>query len=430
MLLTEVRSIAGRLLNHRTLIPLLCIQPLFVLTVQSWSSGALVLGGLTSLITIVLLKQQSFDGSPEKTWQYQAFLLSFSLLFICIGITGLLRQDLHVAHLDSPARFLLAIPIFILIRRSTVDALSILTMAIVIGTLLTLSIQLLPSARQPWDANRMSSHFADPLSFGYITLAFALLALTSIWQTRPHGPKLTVLKGLAFTAGLYMSIQTQSRTGWLAIPVLAAIAIYVNRNRLPSWRFSIPAFLVITSMFALYNSSEIVQTRINQTLDDISHYSFEGVAPETSVGLRLTFLRIAADMISQKPVLGYGDTQVTKPEVPVSVKAYASDFAIDFALSAGFHNEIVTTAVQYGLFSALAAALCFLIPLSIYWIGLQSESSTSRQAASLGIAFTLVYMMSSISTEVFGLKYTVSLYAMTTAILCGIVTRDHQSPRT
>ncbi len=428
MSLSQVKAVANSLFCHRTLIFLLCIQPLFVLTVKSWSSGALVLGGLASLIATTLLKPTSTDHSPGKTWQYHTFLLSFSLLFICVGITGLLRQDLHVAHLDSPARFLLAIPVFILIRRSTIDALTALTITTAAGTLLTLGYQMLPSSKPRWDADRMSSHFADPLSFGYISLAFALLALTSISQTKhhKHGPKLVALQGLAFAAGLYMNIQTQSRTGWLAIPVLAAIAFYVNRKSVTLRKFSIFASAFIVSTLALYHGSEIVQKRIAVTLDEILNYSFEGVAPETSVGLRLTFLRIATDMILQRPLLGFGDTQASKPEVPANVREYASDFAIDFALSAGFHNEIATTAVQYGVFSALAAALCFAVPLSIYWLGLRSESYMSRHAASLGIAFTLVYMISSVSTEVFGLKYTVSLYAMTTAILCGIVTRNDQ----
>ena len=408
---------------------LLCIQPLFVLVIKGWSSAALVLSGLICLIVNWRCNRMtSISKAASKDQAFHAFLLAFSLPFILIGLTSIFRQDIHVAPLDSPLRFLLAIPVFILIRRTSFDALGALSLSIALGLLITLSYQFLPSKPPSWDSVRMSSHFADPISFGYISLAFAFSSFISILHSKQERLVLTSLKAAAFCAGIYMSVMSLSRTGWFAVPFILVFALYlIYKNKdAPLRKWAIPISLISGILIAAFFGASAMKDRLSSALTELRTYSAESESPDTSVGLRLTFLRMASDMIQERPLLGHGDTQIVKPEVPERVREYASNTAIDFALSAGFHNELVTAAVQYGLFSATALAMVFLVPLGIYWRGLQQASLTSRHAASIGIVFTLIYLASSVSTEVFGLKYTISLYAMTTAILCGIVTRKTQ----
>jgi len=399
---------------------LVCLQPLFVLVIAGWSSGILILGGLASLIVVLMSRYRLFD-TPEalpKDCQFYLFLLSFSLLFILIFFSGLLRSNFHFAALDSPVRFLLAIPIFLLVRRVHIDITQTLTLFMSLGLIVTLINQLFFPSEHPWHLTRMSTHFADPLAFGYISLSFALTLLVSLFCAKPQSIVLLVLKMVAFCVGIYMSVMTESRTGWLAIPLVLTFLLYVKRNHLSFKSLAFCLLIVSSAGIVAYNSVEKIQSRIDAGMNELSSYSFQGVAPDTSIGMRITFLRIAYDMVSERPLTGYGNTHLNRPDIPETITTYASPFTIDFALSSGFHNEIVNNAVHHGLWSAFAALLLFLVPLGIYWQGLKKPSLITQHAAAVGIAFTLTYFVSSFSTEVFGLKFTASLYALVTAILC------------
>lgn len=404
----------------------LCMQPLLVLVIKGWSSTILILGGLACLITIAISKKKLVDfvQPTPRGWELNAFLFTNSLPFLLIGMAGLLRNDLHAAQLDSPTRFLLAVPVFLLVRHLRTNIVHVLTIFVALGLLSTLAHQVFFPSPRLWDEMRMSNHFADPLAFGYISLSFALISLTSLGFSQTKELWLVILKIFAFGTGIYMSVMTQSRTGWLAAPLVLAFLLYLKREQLSLRAISISLLFALSGSIATYTISEKIHSRVDYMINELVDYSFQGVAPDTSVGLRITFLRIAFDLIVDQPVLGHGDTQIKQPVIPNVVKSYASPYAIDFALSSGFHNEVITNAVQHGLPVALATFLIFAIPFAIYCRGLRKPISSNNYAAAIGIVFTLTYFISSLSTEVFGLKYTGSLYALVTALLCAATTRD------
>ena len=169
--------------------------------------------------------------------------------------------------------------------------------------------------------------------------------------------------------------------------------------------------------------SPTVQQRAMLTVDEVRTYSFVGMAPETSVGLRITFARIAADLILERPLTGYGDTQKSPPPMPAVVQHYASRYAQDFALASGFHNEAITNGIQSGAAGALATLALFVLPWCIYIRAIRLGNGEQRAAGLLGMVFGITLFVSSLSTEVFGLKYTASYYALTTAVLCGLCLR-------
>lgn len=417
----------ARRLDYPTLLTgLLCMQPLFALVVKGWSSGTLLLGGLACLLSLFLYRKSlapSISGSTTRGWEFHAFWISNCLLFIFVAVSGLLRHDLRISNLDSPARFLLAIPVFILLRQLRVNITQMMTLCVTLALILTLLDQTLFPSKNPWASDRMSNHFADPLAFGYIVLSFSMMALTSLVYSMPRSRWLTLLTVIAFCAGVYMNIMTQSRTGWLAIPLGLGFLLYSKRKNLNTKSTIFILSITAAALLLIYGFSERVRLRIGAAISDITSYSLVGIAPDTSVGMRITFLRIASDMIAERPLIGHGDTQQKRPNVPEIVNSYASPHAINFALSSGFHNEVVTNAVQYGILSGIAALLLFLVPLAIYWKNLHASQTSNQYAAALGIVFTLTYFTSSLSTEVFGLKYTASLYALMTAILCAAATR-------
>lgn len=167
--------------------------------------------------------------------------------------------------------------------------------------------------------------------------------------------------------------------------------------------------------------NDTVWLRIAQAVNEVLAYNWQGFAPETSVGLRMTFLRIAANLFQANPILGYGDTALNTIALPPGVSSYATDEAIRMALHAGFHNETVSNTVRYGLGGGIAAASVMLVPLYFFVTNLRNFDRVKRANATAGVIFVLTIFVSSMTTEVFDLKYTASFYATMVALLCGSV---------
>jgi len=287
--------------KHLTLlIGLVCVQPLFVLVIKGWSSGILILAGVTCLIVIVASNLRQFDPQRNVSMglNFRPFLLSYSLLFVSICVSGLLSNNLDVTELDSPSRFLIAIPIFIWLRHVRVDTTQTLILSVTLGLIVTLVSQTFFPSEHPWHATRMSNQFADPLSFGYITLSFALTSLISLFYAKSQPVWLMTLKGVSCCAGFYMSVLTESRSGWFAVPLVLIFLLLAKRKHLMLREVALYLIIVLGTAIAAYSFIERIHSRISEGINDLSGYSFQGIAPDTSLGLRITFLRIAYDMVS------------------------------------------------------------------------------------------------------------------------------------
>jgi O-antigen ligase len=153
-------------------------------------------------------------------------------------------------------------------------------------------------------------------------------------------------------------------------------------------------------------------------MNEVVNYSWQGMAPESSVGFRITFLRIASDMFAVSPWAGFGDNGYDLKSLPSPIYVYASPESIRLAFNAGFHNEMVSNAVRFGIGGLLSSALLFLAPLFIFIHHSASSSVIQRSNALLGLVFATCFFISSFSTEVFDLKYMASFYALTIAMLC------------
>lgn len=409
------------------LVLLLCIQPAFILVIKGWSSGILIVGGLASFVVLCSprhrqLAQEDTSSEPMSRW----FFWAFASWIITTILAGLFRGYLDIGLLDSPSRFLLAIPVFYFVQRSRTDFLRILVIAVALSSPATLLHQVFSSHANDWSSSRMSNYFADPLAFGYICLSLAFMSAASLYFQPKSNLCASMLKVLGVITGLYLSFRTESRTGWLAFPLVLLCLLYFHTGRVHLRNVALGLIVMACAVWIGYGVSPIMKDRIDITRSDIDSYTFKGVAADTSIGLRITFLRMAIDMLSEHPLAGYGDTQKVHPAVPEKVGRYASPFAQNFAVSAGFHNEIITNGVQSGILAMLSISAIFCVPMVIYARALKSREQVRRVSGLLGLVFTLTILVSSFSTEVFGLKYTASYFALLTALLCGICLKSVQ----
>lgn len=404
----------------------LCLAPLFAITIRGWSNSILILGAFFCLVFLGMDKGRKIESKDQASQSLALIIFAFSLPVLAVAISSTIRGSFHPPEFDSPIRFFLAIPVFIFAYRTKTNAAKLLQFTIPGALLIILGQQYITSEPMHWGPDRMATYFADPLVFGYFSLTFSLICLASINLLKPDRPWVIAVKVLCVFIGFYLSIKSGSRTGWLAMPIVLGFLLYQRKNnRKPVHVFG-SLGLIFLAVIIVYLLSSTVNSRINLAANEIISYQWTGIAPDTSVGLRITFLRIAWDLFFQSPWVGFGDTRFELTSIPFKIHSYASQTALDTALKSGFHNEIVTNAIRSGIFGLLSAIFLFAAPFIIFFKNLKSENKSNKANAIVGISFVLCMFISSLSTEILDLKYTASFYALMIALLCGSTITHHE----
>lgn len=394
---------------------LLCLTPLFAVTIKGWTSFILIICFFICLIFLSIDKNWKFKNN--RYLSILIFILALPVLVVAISST--LRNSFHLSEFDSPIRFFLAIPVLLFVIKTNFNSVKILQFTIPLALIITISQQFLTNQPMHWGPDRMATYFSDPLVFGYFSLTLGLISLASIDILKKDGMLIIILKIIGFFIGLYLSIKSGSRTGWLAIPI---VFLFLLHEKIDSKKIS-HIFYIISlaclSVVIIYFISSTVQSRINLTLHEITNYQWSGIAPDTSVGLRITFLRMAWDIFLQSPWIGFGDIRFEFLSIPPAIYGYASKTALDTAFQSGFHNEMVTNTIRSGIFGLFSSITLFAIPFFIFKKNIKSTHKPNRVNSIFGMILIICMFSSSLSTEIFDLKYTASFYALMIALLCG-----------
>jgi len=405
-------------------IPLLaCMQPLLLLTVKGWGNGILIICSLIALVYLILYlfkeRQIVLQFSNQERW----FILAFSSPIIATIISAAIRKDTDLSQYDSPSRFILALLIYIAFRNTKIELTKYLMSAIAISAGITL-IYLISRYYFTIDVTRVQTHFMDPIMLGYISLSFGFMLLYFFSITiidKKYIPYLYLISGLIF---IYISISTQTRTGWAS--VFPIMIIFIKKSKIKTdYKIIYPIVFAIGIAFTLLIDKNL-EYRFFQISEEISNYNFDNKAPDSSIGLRITYIRIAKELIFEKPISGHGDTAKISPIFPKAAEYFASDYAKDSVFKVGFHNELIANTVHSGVLGGISLLMVFVVPLFLSIKHKNSNNKVQKNSAGLCIIFVCVVAISSLTIETFGLKFAVSYYACIVSLLMIKILNNHK----
>jgi O-antigen ligase len=395
------------------------ISPLFLFTVAGWMTRIVVVCALFG--AYVLYKNRNAIELDYGKVNFNKTLLCLSLTLPILGILlgQVFRGQFSWAYYDSPAHILICTLVLLAATKTGPNLIKWMSYAFPIAILLALvDITLDPNLF--WGAARLTTKPLDPLNFGSLSLTFALLSLISI-KLHDHGSKwLLIYKLIGFSTGIYLSILSGSRTGWLAVPIILAFWLYYDHAKF-SWKTkSITTIGIFAIIFSSYFLSANVHQRVNESTKDLASYQWNNGKPNdyNSLGARISFIRMAAYLFELKPLGGWGDG---------GYEAVINDPALDFslpetknlALRTGFHNDITANMVRSGVWGLIATLALFLIPAIFFMRNLRSDNKKQRDVAFLALAFISCQFMSSLSMEIFNLRYSASFYGLMIALFSG-----------
>lgn len=399
---------------ERLALILVIVTPVFYLSVKHWISNVSVMAAIFSMTVLCIRRTEVREINIKGLKMLSAF---FSLYALGIIISQVGRQNFVTREYLDQTRWLLGLPFFVFLYVYRINYLYVLDRALPIGIFSAWisSTYLIPS--DAW-GERQTISFIDPLTFGHLNLSLAMMCLVSaIFDVADRKQTLnTIFKLAAAMVGVYLSLRSGSRTGWLAAPVVLLVVFHQIYK--PKLLHAALLGLAISCFFWLfYLTNGNLAARFNQFAIELSAYPWGGgVAPDTSVGLRITFYRLGYYYFSQSPLFGWGNRGYGEIKNAAVLLSFSSQYARDFAFDSLFHSEVTTQSVRYGIFGFLSVFFIFFVPIKTF-VSALGHGRECQKAACIGLAFSLCQLVSSLSTEVYDSK---GLTAFSAVILAGL----------
>ncbi|ARP96986.1 O-antigen ligase family protein [Bordetella genomosp. 13] len=265
----------------------------------------------------------------------------------------------------------------------------------------------------------------NAVTYGNLMLLAGVLALYSLeWQLtrRPaleKAIKLTV--GAAAFAGF---ILTQTRTGWMAVPVFAAIALALStRVHHPLRALAILASIVV-ALVALGAASSALRERVAMGFREVEQCQSVDQTADTSMCIRLQLWRSAWAMFEAQPATGVGNGVRFTQEL----KRRADEGKVSAYVAEGFgeaHNDMLMAMALHGIPGALAMLALYLAPAWVFLRRMRRDHpQAARTAAAMGLAVCLGFALFGLTELMFRGMRSLGFYVTMMAVLLALSRPD------
>ncbi len=208
--------------------------------------------------------------------------------------------------------------------------------------------------------------YTNAIQWGNLALLLACLAavpLAVFW--RQHRGPWRVVMGLAVVLGFAASLLSQSRGGWLAVGAVFPLWLWVVWSLRPHrfGRVLAALALVLAALVLVLGFTPRFTERVGLAATEISGYVHEG-QENTSLGLRLAQYQLVAQMIPQKPWLGWGAHGFVEE---MQRRVDAGEYVPEMMYYREVHNVFLDGWVKVGLGGVLLPLALHAWVLGMFW---------------------------------------------------------------
>lgn len=399
-----------------------------MIAIQGGMNGVFLLLLILSIMVLILRPSSMSPVVWDK--EMVAYLVAMAALPMATFLSQSYHQDYNAPPYDAASRFLLAVPILLLLRRVKFNVVAVVQYGFPTGAIVGLIVGLIEYDVTIY--SRLRTSFLDAIHFGDFELILGVLSLLSInWISRDVFA-LRMLKIAGFLAGIYASYASSSRGGWLAIPVFLAIFYYFNVLKVSGKTLGVITLLVLTSVVSSYQFNQ----NIRQYIQGINYYIFNGPSdeikefyrgnPDTDTGVRLQLYKAAIQIFARNPLFGVGTEGFKDAMTPMQQSGELTASAA--AVGRGeVHNEILSRTVGMGIFGLVAILLIFIVPLKIFIRRARSVTAQVRQSGILGITFVSGFFVFGLTVDILNLTMASAFYSFTVAVLLAASLNIHHA---
>lgn len=229
---------------------------------------------------------------------------------------------------------------------------------------------------------RAAGH-TNAIQFGNLGLLLGIWC--AVWARQAPGRGERALAWSGALSGLVASLASGSRGGWLALPLLLWLVLWLApdpaRAQPRMGRIGATTVALCLALVLL----PPVQQRLELAVQEYSGHRLD--AQPTAVGLRLSLWPFAQKLVQQHPLLGFGQSgyEVQQQQAVQRGELPAQALELNHA-----HNEWLDMAAKRGLLGTFALVLFYGVPGLLFWRCLAHApgpaGALQRAAAVCGLA--------------------------------------------
>lgn len=376
-------------------------------------AGALILLVL-GLVTFPFFKNERPFSAIEKSW-----LIILLVSFGSYLISFLIKESSHQAwsNLDIPIRFLLVIPAFLLMRKVALVP-QLLWYAAAVGAF---SAGILGSYQHFIEnqeaAKGMASHH---IVFGDIALCLGFICLAGVGFFRKQKAGwLFLLLGLC--GGVLASIASSARGGWVAVPALLLVLLWLNRRYFGVEWIALTLVGALLFGFTVYKVEQTgVKQRVDVAIDDVKRYVDEG-DHATSLGYRIEMFKTAWLLFLDNPLLGRGTRAFNLGADELHKEGIVGSIPHIYVHP---HNDYLNALGMRGIVG-------FVVLMAIYWVPawyfFRQANRNKSPFAQAGLVLALGYIHFGLSEAMLDRMFSAMFYLFVLSYLVVLYQQQHAS---
>ena len=339
--------------------------------------------------------------------QVRGVLLAFGVVLLLAILGAVLGADGRLRDLEKPARMLAAASAMMAVVAFQPHR-KALWWGLIAGALAGAAF----IAWQRWGLGiDRPGGLINSITFGDLMLCMGLLCLAATLDFSGRG---TLWPGLGALAGIFGSIATGTRGGWIAVVLCVLLMLrygHVLQGRLRKGLALLGLALVVSTYFIPQTGA---RARVDQGFDDVQQY-FNGTYAYTNVGTRLELWRGAAQLIVEHPVLGASAATARAGLEQLVAQRRVQPFVLEFD---HFHNDILQVLVYGGVVGLLAWLSTLVAPFVFF--ARQMRHPRAAAPALAGMLLVLSYFGFGLTEVIFWSVRSAMFYALMVFVLVGL----------
>lgn len=408
-------KITNIITNSRLLSVLIFLSLALLLSTPGGSVGVFVVLVLISLGYMVVVKDKPLLSNVDK-------LFVFTLCFMLLSVLPAFATDgFRGRYIDLSLRYLLAIPVLLLLIYTPPKALWLFAGAIVGSfSALVLAIYQYYFVGLP----RVDG-FLYSINFGYLACALAFLSLPAAIYCQRWTIKVVAV--LAFLSALYAMILTGTRGAYIAVPVLATLFLMIYSKQLGYKILVLLLTLLIAVSIISYITVPQVKQRFNELTYEITSYESGNIkTASTSNGFRIELWKAALAAFQESPIYGlnYREREALNEQLVADGKIVPRLLTINRGHAHSEYFEILATR---GLLGFTALMMLYLVPGSIFLRRALNTQGKEKALATAGVTFIAGFMVYGISEAPLQGNVISGCYALTVVAIYAMLKRPEES---
>lgn len=381
-------SLSASQVAKNFLLLLIFLFPILTATVNHAGS---TLYGLLTVLSFFYCREGLRLTSPKE----KRFLMGFVLFFVFSCLSLLMTEDLRVGvqRLERYARFVVLIPIYLMLRGQAIDTGKIFLSGVFAAVFMMLG----QAFYEVYVLNAVVVSGAyNRIIMGDLAILFSSLIFIRMLFFRKN--KIDFFFSiLAVIAGLYVTLLAGSRNAFLFLPFITISLLWLYRKRLSrrGWKGIITALLLFSFFLATAQPDRLVEG-LNSLW--INFKTFSAESSTGTVGERLVMWRNSFLIFKDSPVFGTGMGDFMHDSIILLEKglSYKSDFAVHSTNAHSIYFMLLAEGGLVGL-SVLILVL-FVLPYRFAYVLWKETVDTSVHV------YALLALVSILAFAWFGLS--------------------------